>query len=251
VYGLRKWSPRRLVVLAILVLLISPPLRAETGYARHWRGDEYVYRFTIRDVVQGFLLHGYFPLLPWVGFALAGFATGKRYWGDETKSRFEGWGLPLAGLGLVGLAALGSSLNSGLGREIRWYISDLTFYPASTTYVLGTLGLTLLGLWVLYRALDARQVSPGGAALAFLGRYSRFSLTTYVVHHAVHVWPLYLLAAWEGRRDPFWYYGDAVSTPAALVLAVLFIVGFYGMLVVLDRNRAYSFEGALRWLSEA
>ena len=32
-FGLRKWSPQKLVGLAILVLLISPPLRTATGYA--------------------------------------------------------------------------------------------------------------------------------------------------------------------------------------------------------------------------
>jgi uncharacterized membrane protein len=32
----------------------------------------------------GFLLQGYFPLLPWVVFPLVGFATGKRCWGDES-----------------------------------------------------------------------------------------------------------------------------------------------------------------------
>jgi uncharacterized membrane protein len=83
-FRLREWSPQKLVGLAILVLLISPPLRTATGYASHWRGEEYIYRFTMRDLVLGFLLQGYFPLLPWVVFPLVGFATGKRCWGDES-----------------------------------------------------------------------------------------------------------------------------------------------------------------------
>jgi hypothetical protein len=113
------------------------------------------------------------------------------------------------------------------------------------------LGIILLGLWVLNRTLDSKKTSPGGAVLQFLRRYSRFSLTTYIVHHAVHVWPLLLLAAREGRRDPWWYYGDVVSTPVALMLTLLFIVVFYGVLVVWERRRWISFEGILRWLSEA
>ncbi len=86
---------------------------------------------------------------------------------------------------------------------------------------------------------------------SFLRRYSRFSLTTYMVHHAAHVWPLLLLAAWRGKHEPWWYYGEAVSTPVALVLALLFIVGFYRVLVALERRNGCSFERALRWLSEA
>jgi hypothetical protein len=142
-------------------------------------------------------------------------------------------------------------LSEEVPRAVRGYISGLTFYPASTVYVVGALGVTLLGLWVLNRALDSGEASLGGAVLIFFRRYSRFSLTTYIVHHAVHVWPLLLLAAWEGKHEPWWYYGDAVSTPMALMLALLFIAGFYGVLVVWERRKIYSFEGVLRWLSEA
>jgi len=205
----------------------------------------------MRDVFLGFLLQGYFPLLPWVFFALVGFATGKHYWRGESGDGLTGWGLPVIGLGLVGLAGLGLSLSETMPRAVRGYISGLTFYPASTTYLVGALGVTLLGLWVLHRALDSGKVSLGGVVLAFFTLYSRYSLTTYIVHHAAHVWPLLLLAAWEGKRQPWWYYGEAVSTPTALILALLFIVVFYWVLVMLDRRKKYGFEGALRWLSEA
>jgi uncharacterized membrane protein len=248
---LRKWPPHALLAPAILVLLISPPLRTITDYGSHWHGEEYVYRFAMKDVVLGFFLQGYFPLLPWVVFPLVGFATGRVFWGEKSEDRLTGWQLPIFGLGLVILAALGTILSEAMPRALRGFLSELTFYPASTTYVLGMLGVILLGLWGLHRALDSSPVSPKGPVLAFLGRYSRFALTTYVVHHALHVWPLLFLAAWEGKRDPWWYYGDAVSTPMALILALLFIAGFYGVLVMWDRKREYSFEGILRWLSEA
>ena len=245
---LRKWPSRWLLGLAILVLLASPPLRTASDYASHWPGEEYIYRFTLKDVIFGFLLQGYFPLLPWIIFPLVGFAMGKGYWGDESGEGLQGWGVPAVGLGLVGLAGVG--LSEEVPRAVRGYFSELTFFPSSTTYVVGVLGVIVLGLWVAYRGLDGRRVSPGGRALTFLGRYSRFSLTTYVVHHAVHVWPLLLLAAWNGKRDPWWYLGGVVSTPVALALTLLFIVGFYGVLVALERRKGYSFEGVLRWLSE-
>ncbi|MHC4627577.1 MAG: heparan-alpha-glucosaminide N-acetyltransferase domain-containing protein, partial [Planctomycetota bacterium] len=76
---MRKLPPRKLIALAILVLLVSPPLRTATDYASHWQGEEYIYTFTMRDVVLGFLLQGYFPLLPWIVFPLMGFATGKHF----------------------------------------------------------------------------------------------------------------------------------------------------------------------------
>jgi uncharacterized membrane protein len=247
---LRKWSPRWLVGLAILVLLFSPPLRTASGYVSHWRGNEYIYAFTIRDVLLGFLLQGYFPLLPWIFFALVGFATGKHYWSTSSSDGLKGWELLIYGLGLVGLAWLGLSLSETVPRAVSGYFSGLTFYPASTTYLVGGLGVIFLGLWVLYRVLDSGKASLGGATLAFFTLYSRYSLTTYIVHHAAHIWPLLILAAVEGKRQPWWYYGDAVSTPMALILALLFIAVFYRVLVVLDRRKKYGFEGALRWLSE-
>lgn len=250
-FPLRKLSPRKLMGLAILILLISPPLRTTTGYASHWPGDEYIHTFTMRDVVLGFVLQGYFPLLPWLVFPLIGFATGKHYFADESAERLRGWRMPVVGLGLVGLAGLGGCLSDEVPRAVRGYISELTFYPASTTLVVGTLGVTLLGLWVLYCGLDSRDIFPGGAVLSFFRRYGRFSLTTYIMHHVAHVWPLYLLAAWRGKRSSWSYYGEAVSTPVVLMLALLFVAGFYVVLVVLERRRKYSFEGFLRWLSEA
>ena len=85
----------------------------------------------------------------------------------------------------------------------------------------------------------------------FFKRYSRFSLTTYIVHHAVHIYPLYWLAMWEGHRDIWWYYAEAVSTPAALWLTLFFVVAFYAVLIRWEKRRETSFEGILRWLSGA
>ena len=250
-YFLRKWPPRILVGLAILILIISPPLRAITDYASHWPGDEYVYRFTMKDVSLGFLLHGYFPLLPWIVFALMGLAVGKSNFRDESSKSMQGRRMPIMGLVFIVLVAFGIGLRSYVPNILIGFFSEISFYPASTTYIIGMLGIILLGLWILHRWLDDPRVSPRGAVWTFLGRYSRFSLTTYIVHHAVHVWPILLLATWERRREPWWYYADAVGTPIAFGLALLFIAIFYLVLIAFEKSKKYSFEGILRWLSES
>ena len=234
-YLFRKMSPKTLVGLAILVLIVSPPLRSFTGYISHWPVDEYVYRFMMQDVVLGFFLHGYFPLFPWVFFALMGLAVGKYYFGDKASERLRGSGMPVIGLVLIGLAVLGASLKGYFPGNLKGFFSEISFYPASTTYLIGLLGIILLGLWILYRSLDDAQLPKQNAVLIFFSRYSRFSLTTYIVHHAVHIWPILWLAALEDKRDPWWYYGDAVSTPIAFGLALLFIAAFYVVLIRFEK----------------
>lgn len=246
VYILRKLRPWAITGSIMLVLIISPALRTATDYASHWQGAEYIYEFTMRDVVLGLLLQGYFPILPWIIFPLLGLLVGKCYFGDKAKKSSGGWGLPIVGFSLIGLAGAGSVLNV---RFLEFYFGEITFYPATTTFVVGSMGILLLGFWIFFVVFDRHQKINNNRIRAFFRRYSRFSLTTYFVHHAIHVWPLYLLAVYEGRSDLWWYYADAVSTPTALLLALLFIIGFYGVLTVWEKKKEYSFEGMVRWLS--
>ncbi len=251
VYLFRHLSSRWIFTTIIFVLLISPWLRSASGYAAHWQGSEYLYDFTVRDVIMGFLLEGYFPLLPWISFPLLGLALGKYYSSNADGSQFTGWRLPAAGLILIGYALTGGLLLPSGNPFWEAYLGEITFYPASTTFVSAAMGIVILAFWGLYRHFDNSQKPRHGFMLPFWRRYSRFSLTTYILHHAVHVWPLYLAALWEGRSDIWWYYGDAISTPMALLLAALFIILFYGILIFWEKKRKYSFEGALRRFSEA
>ena len=56
------------------------------------------------------------------------------------------------------------------------------------------------------------------------------------------------LIAGRPHRNSLWQH--AVSTPMALVLAVVFVVLFYGFLVFMERRKRYSLEGLMRWVCE-
>jgi uncharacterized membrane protein len=240
--ALRKLPPTVLVVLAVVVVLISPPLRAWTGYADHWEEGEYLYEFTLSDVVWGFLSHAYFGLFPWLAFHLVGYAVGTYYFAEATDDRLRGWSLPIIGAALMAMAFVGKLL----GDAIPGYTGDMTFYPAATTYMLATLGMCLVLLWGLYRLVDARDPAPGGPVMDVVRRYNRFALTTYFFHHAVHLWPIYILGLVQ-EGDVWWYYGDAVSTPVALLLSLVFIAAFYPVLSAWDQQGGtYSLEWFLR-----
>jgi hypothetical protein len=76
-----------------------------------------------------------------------------------------------------------------------------------------------------------------------------FSLSVYVIHHVVHIWPLRMLE-WWAKDTHTWIMG--MLNPAILfVSAILFILFFYGVLILWERKKVYSFEGLLRWYSES
>lgn len=141
--------------------------------------------------------------------------------------------------------------DQNFSAVVNYYVGEATFNPASTTYVLGLLGLTLFCLAVLHRWVDQNQTITGKERMfSFFRRYSYFALTTYIAHHAVHLWPLWLYAAWQGKSDLTFYYGQAMQTSTALALSVFFIGVFYFFLIFLERHRKYSLESLLRWICE-
>lgn len=249
-YALRRCSPRALMLTACLVVVLSPPLRELSDYAAHWpSGDRYLYAFTLRDVAWGFVANGYFPLFPWLVFPLAGFLAARVFLLDGPEDRALRRSLLVAGLAFIALSLAGSVAGSRLEGLWRWYASPVRFYPATTTFVLKVLGLILCVFWALHDWLD-RQADAGLPFPGFLRRYSRFSLTTYVVHHAVLIWPLLLAAYLQGLPDPWHYAGAVATTRTALFLAGAFILLFYGVLVAWDRRGGrYSFEWLLKKLA--
>jgi hypothetical protein len=111
---------------------------------------------------------------------------------------------------------------------------------------MGTVGVILVLFWWLHRWLDMDRSSDGRGWLTFFRTYSRYSLTVYILHHIVHVWPLYVAARLGGYRDIWHFYANAVPVPVAWILAIIFIAVLYGFLTWWNRSDGkYSFEWAL------
>ena len=133
----------------------------------------------------------------------------------------------------------------------KHYGLGLTFYPAAAEYLVLAVGLTLLALAAVNRMVDANSaIRVDGPVVRFFRRYSAFALTAYVAHLAAHLLPLWAYGAMMGHEDPTYYYQQAVSAPTALGLGVVFIVLFYGVLLVLDRHRRWSIETFVRWCAD-
>ena len=236
---LRERSPATLLLMAMLIIAISPPLRRATHYAADWRTywglSEYEPHLTFLDALRGFVANGYFPLFPWLAFPLVGFSVGKLFlpMGTQSKKEFPlGW-LAGAGAALIILGFVGQRLAQvASSSPWRGYASDWSFYPLSTTQLIASLGAIVLTFSLLRLTVDrpdkARAISP------FFVRYSRFSLAIYVIHHAIHAWPI-RFAGWQAHGDQWYYYGDVVSPMTAWLLTVVFVVVSYPLLGIWDR----------------
>jgi uncharacterized membrane protein len=250
IIALRKRRPALLLAICVLVLVASPPLRLLSDYAIHWVKNDYRYDLSLDQVVLGFMLNGYFPLLPWITFPVMGFLVGEMV---VRKGRpGEPWpvSLPLGGVALMVVAGLGMVFEPYAPAWLaQSYLKRYSFYPASTVYLLWMMGQSAVALWLLHRWIDGDGVARSeGAVIRFCRRYSYFALTVYIVHHAVHLWPLWILAAWTGTKDPTYFQGRVVTAPIALALAMVFVLAFNALAPALDRRSKYSLEGFMRWI---
>jgi uncharacterized membrane protein len=248
----RKLPPAVLVIICLMVLLISPPLRTVGDYGAYWEQGYYTYDFTFRDVIFGFFVNGYFPLLPWIIFPLMGYIVGEVAFRPRGSDARADWRLAAAGLGLMAL----SIVDVAVGGQAPYlfakhYATGFALYPASTEYIFGMLGLSLLCLALLRHWIDRNErITGAGRVLTFFRRYSYLALTVYVAHLALHLWPLWLYGVWMGQEDPTYYWRQAMSTPMALGLAVAFVVLFYFVLILLERYKKLTLEWWMRWSCE-
>jgi uncharacterized membrane protein len=250
--GVRNWRPRTLIAICLVILLVSPPLRDLVNYPSYWRDGELEYETNLGEVLVAFFLSAYFPLLPWLIFPLIGFVLGQVFYPDEKEASLP-LSLPLLGAALLALALIGALVGPQMPDWVAKYYATgwpTGFYPATTVFILGSLGGIFIGLWIMNHAIDLnRRVTGTGPVLMFFRRYSYFALTAYVVHLAVQLWPMWILAWWEKKGSIDYYSGKFASLPTALVSAFVLIIVLYLFFIFLDRYKKYSLEYFMRWIS--
>jgi uncharacterized membrane protein len=130
---------------------------------------------------SGRLVFAAYPLVPWMGVTMAGYAIGTVYtWPPERRRRFLAWfGLLLTvaffavrGLNVYGDPAPWAHQRAPLFTALSFL--NTTKYPPSLAFLLMTLGPVLLALAATERATSR-----------VLAVYGRVPLFYYVVHFAV------------------------------------------------------------------
>ena len=242
------------VLAAVMVLLVSPLLREMADYGAYWENLYFEYDMTLSDVLIGFLSTGYFPMFPWIAYSLAGFVTSSILFvepAEPSGTRPSPWPTVLTGAAFSATALLVLLSRPYLPAVLsNTLLGGWTMYPSTTVYVLGTLGMTLMLIGLAHHGVDfnPRALRYGGL-LSIAKTFSRYSLTIYVLHHVVHLWPLWIYGLVTGN-DPTEFWMKAMPISVSIPLALLFLAGCYGLLRWLGPDRTYGIESWMRWLCD-
>jgi uncharacterized membrane protein YeiB len=234
-------------------LLISPILRGQADYAAYWQNGYFECDLTLSDLLIGFLCTGYFPIFPWIAFSLCGYVAAAKLFGpiDAEESRVSPWSMVWLGAALIALSLLAIRLRSYLPDPIgKNYLGGWTMFPPTIEYVLGTLGMTLAMLGLSHRWIDRNpQALRWKGSFDIARTFSRYSLTVYILHHVVHLWPLWIYGLSSGfELTHFWM--KALPIPTSILLALVFLGCTYGVLSRLGPDRNFGLEAWMRWLCD-
>lgn len=248
------------VLVAMVSILIGPFLRQMADYPAYWVNGYFEVDLTLSDVLIGFLATGYFPVFPWVAYSIAGLVTGKLMFdalpeNKEPVGKFDAlapqWlsitlGATLLTTSLV-LLAVGPMMPDAVAQR---FLGGWHMFPPTIEYVLATIGMASLLFGLTHRWIDRNEKpSLNRATLDVAKTFSRYSFTIYVLHHFVHLWPMWIYATLEGK-EPTYYWQKAVPITTSLPLAVLFLVLCYFALRKIGPDRRLGIEGTMRWLCD-
>lgn len=247
----RRVPPLVLVAACLLLFGISPALRTLADFPAYWTEGYFDPDMTLSDTLLGLLVTGYFPLFPWLLYPLVGFLIGGAIHDqpDVAQRPWRQTALIGGSLLAVGQAAywLGGLLPAG---ALTSFFTGWTMFPPTSEYVLTTVGTGLLTISLGHRWID---LNPGlnkdawwvGVATTF----SRHSLTIYLLHHVVHIWPLWIYGAYAGS-EPTEFWRTAMPVSLAVTLAVVFLLLSYFLLRWMERTGRGGAEQWMRWLCD-
>ena len=249
----RMPAPVRLLV-AVMAVLVAPILRGMADYPAYWEEGYFDCDLTLSEALVGYLATGYFPIFPWIALSLAGYETAARMFPRATARTDPAAAPPSPGRMAVVLVA--TSIGLLVARPLLpapiapGMLGGWTMFPPTTEYVLGSLGMAMGLLAILHGTVDraAHPPIPPGM-LRLVSAFSNHSLSIYVLHHLVHLWPMWIAAVVRGD-EPTAYWREAMPTWLSLTLAAAFLALCAVVLTRLGSRRTWGLERCMRWLCD-
>jgi uncharacterized membrane protein len=239
------------------LILVAPVVQYLADWKSYWTNGYFDPDYTYADIFQGFLVTGYFPVVPWIAFPMIGFIVSTNLFGSTMRTK-EVTVVP-GGIGqLFRFSILLMAISCGLlwirglisGSFLALLPNAWSMFPPSLEYTIGILGFTIFlflsaHLWI-DRRLTLEQLAGVNRFAAVFGKYS---LSFYLLHHLAHLWPLWIYGALTSESfDDYWM--KATSVPGALFLAVVFLVFSFFLFRWIERHQGPSVEKLMRWLCD-
>ncbi len=145
IYYLKKWQNIAVIIGIFLVTILLQDL---IGYSAYPDAEKYLSAFSTIDlgwfflVLKHWLIDGWFPMFPWLGYAFLGILVSRLRWELNYQKQFLYWGLFLLSLGLSLWVYYPGNLYDREGY------SEL-FYPPVIGFNLLSLGLFLCLLFIV------------------------------------------------------------------------------------------------------
>lgn len=250
----RKIPTEVLLFGIILVAILSPALQGISDYYAFWINGYFEYDLILSDVVLGYLATGYFPIFPWIIFPAIGFVIAPMLFPSAaTHSR----GQRPSRLLFATCLSIGC-IAASLGLQQITFLSPLiyrrTMFPASSSYLLGAIGVSALSLFALHKIVDQKEDEKKhsqtfGNLAEWFRVVSKHSLSIYLIHHMVHLWPLWIYGLMTvGEPTAHWQKFAPVifSTTLALFFCALVIPVF----LIIDKYRVPTIESLMRWIGD-
>lgn len=247
----RHQSPVVLGLVCVTAFVAHPFLRDSSGFASYWTTGYFDPDLTLTDVLLGYVANGYFPIFPWIIYPIVGFLAADIVLpepGAELRSKRS---LLILGATLAACGILALNFRTYASATVQTYLlQGWTMFPPSVEYVCWTLGFSILAFVLAHRWLDeGRRLAPDSRLAVFANTLSRHSLSVYLLHHVVHIWPLWIYGVATGHEAThFWKlaFADTISMP----LAVVFVGLCYALFRWIDRRGWPTVETLMRWVCD-
>ncbi|MFN7333358.1 MAG: heparan-alpha-glucosaminide N-acetyltransferase domain-containing protein [Pirellula sp.] len=267
--GLRRLPVVISIFLAFGIIFISPMLRGMADYEAYWVNNYFEVDLTLPDVLIGFLVTGFIPIFPWISYSIAGLVTGTILFREQSdgsssksvdadsgwdafvsKLNSKGWLPVLTGGALIGFSGALLAVRPYLPKVLSThFLEGWHMFPPTIEYVMATIGMAslLFGLTHIWIDRNRTRFFTDGM-LDITKTFSQYSFTIYVVHHMVHLWPLWIYGYIMEHEKYYWQ--EAMGLGWSLPLAVLFLVVCYFVLRRIGPDRRLGIEGWMRWLCD-
>ncbi|MEY4180281.1 MAG: hypothetical protein RLY70_3855 [Planctomycetota bacterium] len=247
----RHQSPAVLALTAVAVFVAHPFLRESLEFSTYWTDGYFDPDMTLSDVLFGYFANGYFPIFPWIIYPVTGFVAADVVFPAAGATPVSQRPLLCLGTTLAASGLLAMKLRVYTSEQVQKHLlQGWTMFPPSVEYVCWTLGFAILAIVFAHRWLDNRKWLTADSRLGKIAKtLSRHSLSIYLLHHVVHLWPLWVYSIVAGHEAThYWRLAlpDTISIPLALVCVAF----CYGLLRWLERREYPTIETLMRWLCD-